>query len=162
VCAQIMTLIARRPELDAEPAETLVLERVLAGRTLCEGVFVTSFTGHRTTLQVAIAGSWDGAVLTLDENFVFGDGSTDHKTWRFRKTGEGTYDGTREDVIGVARAVRDGRAVRLDYRIRLSGVAVRFRDLLYLDENGAVVNRAVVSKFGLVAGRLELIMRPQR
>jgi hypothetical protein len=50
--------------------------------------------------------------------------------------GDGTYTGTREDVIGEARGWQDGPAFRLEYDIRLPtdngepGMKVRFRDVM--------------------------------
>ena len=105
----------------------------------------------------------DGRVLTLVEDFAFGDGTKERKTWRMTKTAEGVYRGTREDVIGEADVRQDGDGVRLDYRVTLATalgpIAVRFQDLLTLNAEGVVVNKAVVTKFGLQIGRVELLMR---
>ena len=145
------------------PKTRLVLEEALVGRTICEGLFVNRFTGGETTFSVAIDGTWDGAVLTLVEDFAFGDGSKERKTWRMAKIGDGVYRGTREDVIGAADVRQDGNGVRLDYHVTLATamgpLAVRFQDLLTLDVEGVIVNRAVVTKFGVRVGRVELLMR---
>lgn len=147
------------------PSERLVLEKALAGRTLGDGVFVNSLTGGETKFSVVIDGSWDGKVLTLVEDFTYGDGSTDRKTWRLTKTADGIYEGVREDVIDKADVRQDGAGVRLDYYVTLStgigGIDVRFQDLLYLNTDGSIANKAVVSKFGLRVGRVEITMRPQ-
>lgn len=157
---------ASAPEFAAPlPQKPLVLEKALAGRTLGEGVFVNSLTGGETAFSVVIDGNWDGKVLSLVEDFTFGDGSTERKTWRLTKTGEGVYEGVREDVIGTANVRQDGLGVRLDYVVTLStgigGIDVRFRDLLYLNVDGTIANKAIVSKFGLRVGRVDITMRPQ-
>ena len=157
---------ASAPEFSAPlPQKALVLEKALAGRTLGEGVFVNSLTGGETAFSVVIDGRWDGKVLTLVEDFTYRDGSTDRKTWRLTKTGEGAYRGVREDVIGEADVRQDGPGVRLDYWVTLStgigGIDVRFQDLLYLNADGTIANKAVVSKFGLRVGRGDITMRPQ-
>jgi len=162
----VITGCASQPEFAAAPpSQRLVLEEALIGRTLGEGAFVNTITGGETKFSVVIEGDWDGKVLTLVEVFTYADGSTDRKTWRLTKTGEGTYQGVREDVVGEAMVRQDGAAVRLDYHVALAtglgAIEVRFRDLLYLNEDGTIANTAVVSKFGLRVGHVNLKMRPQ-
>jgi hypothetical protein len=157
---------ASRPEFATpQPTKPLVLEEALVGRVLGEGAFVNSLTGGETKFSVVIDGAWDGKVLTLVEDFTYEDGSTDRKTWRLTRTGAGAFDGVREDVIGTADVRRDGPGVRLDYYVTLmtglGGIDVRFQDLLYLNEDGSIANKAVVSKFGLRVGRVDITMRPQ-
>ena len=153
------------PELAAPlPSKRLVLEQALAGRTIGEGLFVNSLTGAETKFSVVILGTWNGSVLTLVEDFTYEDGSKDRKTWHLTRTDGGRYEGTREDVLGRAEVSQDGPGVRLDYyvtlRTGLGGINVRFQDLLYLQEHGTIANKAVVSKFGLRIGRVEITMHP--
>lgn len=147
------------------PAKKLVLEEALVGRTLGDGVFVNSFTGGETKFSVVIDGAWDGKVLTLVEDFTYSDGLQERKTWRLTKTADGVYSGVREDVIDAAGVRQDGNGVRLDYYVTLStglgDIDVRFQDLLYLNTDGSIANKAVVSKFGLRVGRVDITMRPQ-
>lgn len=157
---------AAMPEFSVPPpAKKLVLEQALNGRTLGEGVFVNSFTGGTTKFSVVIDGAWDGKVLTLVEDFTYSDGLRERKTWRLTKTADGVYSGVREDVIGTANVRQDGNGVRLDYFVTLStglgDLDVRFQDLLYLNADGSIANKAVVSKFGLRVGRVDITMRPQ-
>lgn len=161
----LLTACASPPEFEVPPpSKALVLEQALAGRTLGEGVFVNSLTGGETKFSVVIDGRWEGKVLTLVEDFVYTDGTEERKTWRLTKTGEGRYQGTREDVIGTADVWQDGPGVRLDYYVTLStglgDIDVRFQDLLYLQNDGTIANKAVVSKFGLRIGRVDITMRP--
>lgn len=154
------------PEIPTPPpAKKLVLEEALAGRTLGDGVFVNSLTGGETKFSVVIDGVWDGKVLTLVEDFTFSDGLQERKTWRLTKTAEGVFSGVREDVIDTAAVFQDGNGVRLDYVVTLAtglgDIDVRFQDLLYLNGDGTIANKAVVSKFGLRVGRVDITMRPQ-
>lgn len=147
------------------PAKKLILEEALVGRTLGDGVFVNSFTGGETKFSVIIDGAWDGKVLTLVEDFTYSDGLQERKTWRLTRSVDGVYGGVREDVIGTADVRQDGNGVRLDYYVTLStglgDIDVRFQDLLYLNADGSIANKAVVSKFGLRVGRVDITMRPQ-
>lgn len=155
---------ATQPEADA--ARTLVFEEFFPGRVTARGSFVNSFTGGVRGLSVVIDGSFEGKVLTLVEDFANDDGERDRKTWQLKRIGERTYEGTREDVIGLAKAYPDGDAMRLEYVVALKTEAwgdihVRFRDILALEADGTLVNRAVVSKWGLRLGRVELRMTPE-
>jgi hypothetical protein len=163
----VLAACASMPEMpEPMPAKKLVLEEALVGRTLGNGMFVNSFTGGETKFSVVIDGTWDGKVLTLVEDFTYDSGVQERKTWRMTKTGDGVYSGVREDVVGTASVWQDGAGVRIDYWITLTtglgGIDVRFQDLLHMNADGTITNKAVVSKFGLRVGRVDLTMRPQK
>lgn len=139
--------------------QPLVLESFFAGRSEGEGVFVNSWTGSERRFHVDIIGTWNGATLTLVEDFVYVDGEKDRKTWTLRRTGPGTFAGTREDVVGEARIWTDGPVVRLAYRVKLGGIIVDFADVLALRPDDSLLNRATVGKWGARLGRVELVLR---
>ena len=164
VIGNSLSACASRPQFEATPpSKALILEETLAGRTVGDGAFINSITGGETKFSVVIDGSWDGEVLTLVEDFTFTDGTTERKTWHLTKTAEGRYSGTREDVIDTAHVHQDGVGVRLDYDVTLStglgDIDVRFEDLLFLQPDGTIANKAVVSKFGLRVGRVNITMK---
>ena len=141
----------------------LKLEAFFPGRVIARGTFEPAFGGAPRGLTVTIDSTWDGQVLTLAEDFAYDDGERDFKTWRLTQTGDRRFSGTREDVIGTAAAYPEGSAMRLDYYVVLKTEAygdltVRFRDIMLLEADGTLVNRAVVSKWGLRLGRVELRM----
>ena len=141
----------------------LVLEEFFAGRSYARGSFHGRFDKSERWLSVVIDGHWDGVTLTMAEDFAYDDGEKDRKTWRFTRTGHRTYRATREDVIGVARAYGDGAAMRLDYVVALrmekwGVIHLRFRDRLTLEPDGTVRNRALVSKWGIRVGHVDLVM----
>ena len=149
----------------AAAPKTMIVEQSLSGKLQGDGVFINSLTGGETKFSVLMDGTWDGKKLTLVEDFTFADGLQERKTWVLTKTAEGVYQGTREDVIGVADIRQDGAAVRLDYEVTLhTGIGpidVRFRDIMQYQPDGSILNEAVVSKFGLRIGRVAITMRPQ-
>lgn len=156
---------ATAPDFPATmPVKPVVLEKSMVGRSIADGVFINALTGDETRFKAEINGKWTNNVLTLVEDFTYTDGTKERKTWRLTKTGEGTYAGTREDVIGEAAVFRDGLAVRLDYEVTLvtglGDIDVRFRDIMFLNEDGSITNTATVSKLGLRIGRVALTMQP--
>lgn len=154
---------ATRPPLpaDAIGGQGFVLERDLAGKTVGRGAF-KAITGANRPFTAYLDGTWDGETLTLVEDFDFDDGEKDRKTWRLTKQADGTFTGTREDVVGEAIGFYDGDGFRLEYFIRLGGEngeggrRVKFRDILYKREDGVVINSATVGYFGLRVGRVNL------
>jgi hypothetical protein len=150
---------AQPPEIAQQGNDLpLVLENFFAGRTEGEGAFTNSWTGLERRFHVDVEGIWDGATLTLIEDFAYADGEKDRKTWWLRATGPGTYAGVREDVIREARVWTEGRVVRLAYKVKLGGWTVDFADILALRSDGSLLNRATVGKWGIRLGRVELVL----
>jgi len=150
---------ATLPNLDSGTVgPPLSLEAFFAGETEGEGKFVNSWTGSERLFRVRIAGTWDGQTLVLVEDFAYADGEKDRKTWHLRQTGNGTFTGTREDVVGEARVWTDGKAVRLAYSVKLGGLIVDFNDILALRDDGSLLNRATVGKWNIRLGRVELML----
>lgn len=164
----IATLIAGCATVPArtDGAGPVVLERDFRGRSYASGVFVNSITGARRAFDVVLDGRWDGRVLTLREAFAYEDGERDVKTWRFTKTGDGIYDGVREDVVGTARVYTEAGVIRLSYDVDLGTGAnrtrVHFEDVIERRGDGVIVNRAIVSKFGVPVGTVDLSFSRRR
>lgn len=159
VLAGCATVPAVPPGSEGPP---LQLERFFAGRTSGEGRFVSGIGGADRAFTVTTRGRFDGKTLTLIEDFVFADGERDRKTWRFEKAGEGRFIGRREDVVGTADVRADGNTIRLSYDADVRGkdgnvTRLRFEDVLVPDGPRRVRNIAVVSKFGVPVGRVEVV-----
>jgi hypothetical protein len=151
---------ASPPQIAPESAApALEMEAFFAGTSIGEGVFTNSFTGERREFRVTIVGSLAGDELTLVEDFDYADGEKDRKTWRLQRTGPGRYSGTREDVVGLAEVWTENGQVRLRYTVKLGGWQVDFADVLALRPDRTLLNRAIVSKWGVRVGRVELVLR---
>ena len=161
-----LSACARPPEASAPAgAPPLVLEDFFRGTTVGTGRFESRIGGVDRSFTVTTRGRWDGRTLTLREDFVFDDGERDTVTWRFRKVGEGRFEGTREDVIGTADVRAENGTIRMSYDAVIGGngtqggTRVRFEDVLYRTGPREVVNRAVVSRFGFPVGTVEVTFR---
>jgi hypothetical protein len=156
---------ATRPQIppNAAPTARLAPEEDLVGRLYGRGVF-RSITGASRAFDVTLDGAWDGQALTLVEVFKYADGETDTKTWKLRKRADGSYEGAREDTVGLARGWIEDGAYRMAYTMAIpkkqGGVRkVRFQDVLVEDASGAVINRARVSYFGFPVASVDLTMQ---
>lgn len=140
-----------------EQPRTMHLEDVLPQITRATGSF-SAINGAKRSFTVDLKTTWNGKVLTLREDFVYNNGEKDRKTWRFTKTGENTYQGTREDVVGETTLTVRGKKASFTYIVDLNpkGKAnmVRFRDTMILQDDGSILNTANVFKFGFPVARV--------
>lgn len=137
----------------------LVLEEFFSGPVRVEGFFGNVWSRSRLGIVIEIVPTWDGKQLTLDERFVYSDDTIDRKTWRLEKTGPGTYSGSREDMIGTAHVWTEGHLVRLTYVLVMVGIGFSFDETMSLGEDGILLGRSTVKKWGIPIGRVELTMR---
>jgi len=149
----------------AAQATEFRLEDYFRGTTFADGRF-SAINGTRRDFKVVLTGGWNGQTLTLVENFTYADGERDRKTWRFTKTGEGRYTGTREDVVGTTTVRVSGNTARFSYSVYLDGAnrknRVRFFDRMTLRPDGTLLNNALITKFGLPVGRTRVEFRRSR
>ena len=161
----VVTACGGTPSLDdfTGTAPELELEAFLSGPLKAHGVFQDRFGEVRRTMVVDILGEWDGEVLTLTEDFTYEDGSTEQRIWRLTKTGDETWEGTAEGVIGKATGEERGNAFNWRYTIDLQtpdGVLrASFDDWLWQVDDQVMINRAYVSKFGVEIGQLSIFFR---
>ncbi len=139
---------------------TFVLEEYFAGEVRASGIFEDRFGVIRRQFTVDITGTWDGRELVLDEHFRYSDGEKDRRVWTIEKTGDGSYAGRADDVIGIARGEARGNALNWRYDLNLKvgeGTwRVHFNDWMFLQPSGILLNRARVTKLGVEIGTITL------
>ena len=116
--------------------------------------------------DVDMTGSWAGDTGTLVEHFRYYDGKTQDRTWTIVKKTDGTYSGTASDIIGSAKGASEGTAMRWVYAMDLnvSGRTYRigFDDWMFQMNDGIVINRSYLKKFGFTVAELTLFMQKQK
>jgi Protein of unknown function (DUF3833) len=141
----------------------LLLEEYFVGRAEAWGIFEDRFGTLRRQFKVDIDGTFDGETLELVERFVFEDGETDTRTWRIRALPDERYEGTADDVVGLAQGGVQGNAFHWQYdaQLEFSGRSwqVHFDDWMFLLDERTLINRATVSKLGLTLGELTIFFR---
>ena len=74
--------------------------------------------------------------------------------------GQARYSGQAGDVIGTADGQAAGNALRWSYTLRLPvdgrDIDVQFDDWMYLMDERVMLNKAVMSKFGIRLGEVTL------
>ena len=156
-----------KPALEDEKLSTgtLNLEEFFEGRTVAYGQFQDVFGTVRRRFEVEINGTWDGDTLTLVEDFVYEDGSTEQRVWTLVKTGEDTWRGTAPGVIGVAFGEERGDAFNWRYTIDLpvpdGTLRVTFDDWMWLLTEDRLLNRAYMKRFGVDIGEVIITFEKQ-
>lgn len=156
-----------KPALEDEKLSTrnLNLEEFFEGRTVAYGQFQDIFGTVRRRFEVEIEGTWDGRTLTLVEDFVFEDNSTEQRVWTLVKTGEETWRGTAPGVIGEAFGEERGDTFNWRYTIDLpvpdGTMRVTFDDWMWLLTEDRLLNRAYMRRFGVDIGEVIITFEKQ-
>ena len=143
---------AEKPLLD--------LKSYFNGELVAHGVFTDRAGKVVRRFTVAMTCSWQGDDGVLDERFTYNDGEKQQRIWRLKKLPGDKYTGTADDVVGTAIGESAGNALRWAYTLRLpvddKVYEVQFDDWMYLMDERVMVNKAVMSKFGVRLGEVTL------
>ena len=155
---------ATMPVSPTSAVRPITLVDAFSGRRVGKGRFQIPLVGVDRGLTAVLNGRLRGSVLTVAEDFLFDDGEKNRLTWHFTKTGPKTWSGRREDVIGEAQAQDLGTEIRLNYEANVmskgSATRLQFSDVLYRQQDGVIINNAVVKKAGLAIGSIHLEFKP--
>jgi hypothetical protein len=146
---------AERPTLD--------LKTYFDGELLAHGLFTDRSGKVVRRFTVALTGTWNGNQGVLDERFTYSDGKTERRVWRLTDHGGGRYSGSADDVVGTAVGSAAGNALNWQYTLALpvDGKVweVQFDDWMFLLDDRVMLNKAVMSKFGIRLGEVTLAFR---
>ena len=149
---QIKDYASDKPVLD--------LRQYFNGTLDAYGVFTDRSGKVMRRFTVLMRCTWNGDDGVLDEDFVYSDGTTQKRIWRLKHLGDGRYEGRADDVVGVAQGQTAGNAFRWGYTLALPVDGrvwnVQFDDWMYLLDERVMLNKAVMSKFGIRLGEVTL------
>ncbi len=136
----------------------LVLENYLNGKMMAHGLFMDRFGKVKKRFTVHLNTTWAGPVGTLQEDFDWSDGTKTQRIWTISKQADGKYKGTAADVDGFATGETAGNAFHWTYTMNLdvdgTVYKVNFDDWMYLLTDKVMMNKAVMSKFGIRLGEV--------
>ena len=155
----LLAACSGRPSLDDPKLSDrqLNLEEFFEGDLAAYGQFQDILGNVSRRFEVDIEGTWDGETLTLVEDFVYEDGSTERRVWTLVKTGEQTWEGTAPGVIGTALGEERGDTFNWAYTIDLpvaggETVRVSFDDWMWLLTEDRLLNKAYMERWGIGVG----------
>ncbi|CDG85100.1 DUF3833 domain-containing protein [Janthinobacterium agaricidamnosum] len=164
-CAAILISLAacstpKPPEWYAAETPQLDVQHYFNGTLDAHGMFQDRSGTVIKRFTVVLRCHWDGDTGTLDEEFTYSDGSRQKRVWTLRKTGPGRFIGSAPDVVGEALGIVAGNALRWNYVLALpvdgKVYDVTFEDWMFLIDDKVMLNRAVMSKFGINLGAVTL------
>lgn len=142
----------------------LDLRQYFSGTLDAYGIFTDRSGRVVKRFTVVMNCSWSGPpgqeTGVLDEQFIYSDGTRERRVWTLKRAAEGRYVGTAADVVGQALGEESGNAFRFGYTLRLpvdgKTYEVQFDDWMYLMDDRVMLNKAVMSKFGIRLGEVTL------
>jgi hypothetical protein len=138
----------------------LVLENYLNGKLDAYGIFQDRSGLVAKRFHVVMDCKWENGIGTLQEDFIYSDGTKSRRVWTIRKTADGKYLGTAGDVVGEALGESAGNAFHWSYTMDLpvgkQSYHVFFDDWMYLMDNKIMLNKSKMSKFGIELGEVTL------
>ncbi|MCB1801448.1 MAG: DUF3833 domain-containing protein [Gammaproteobacteria bacterium] len=147
----------------AGTSPTFDLFEYFDGSSRAWGTFQNRSGELKRRFTVDIRGEVDGDRLTLTEDFVYDDGERQRRIWTIQRLDGNRFEGTAADVVGKASGAAAGAALNWQYTMRLpvdeTTYDVQFDDWMFLHQDGVLVNRAEVSKFGLRVGEVTLFFQ---
>ena len=146
-----------QPRDFSEQIPQMLPMQFFAGHTHSWGIVETADGEPSEKFETDAVGTIDAdGVLHWPQRLTFDDGKVQERNWVFRQVGEHSYEGTANDVAGTAEAEAYGNVFHLKFRLELSPgnslKNVSMEEWMYLEDDGSVVNRVIVSKLGLTAG----------
>lgn len=117
----------------------------------------------QTRFDMKMIGSWEGDIGKLEEYFTYYSGRKDRREWRLEVNDEGQLIGRADDVVGEASGQQTGCVLFWNYNLRLpvgdKVHLVKMDDRMWRMNDGVLINRAYVKKFGITVAELTVFMQ---
>ncbi|HEY0060540.1 MAG TPA: DUF3833 domain-containing protein [Telluria sp.] len=158
--ALVAACTSPRPEQYANEMPRLEVEQYFNGTLDAHGMFQGRSGEVVKRFVVVMRCTWQGDTGTLDEDFVYADGTKQKRVWTLKKTGAGRFTATADDVVGTAQGTVSGNSLRWQYVLALPVdgkiVNVNMDDWMFLIDDKVMLNRTAMSKFGVSLGSVTL------
>ena len=156
-----------RPGDYAKERPVLDLKAWFDGDIVAHGVFTDRAGRVVKRFTVLMHCRWTGDDGVLEEDFAYSDGTRQRRVWRIRQLadadGERRYVGLADDIVGEAQGRAAGNALNWRYTLLLPvdgrSIEVQFDDWMILVDERVLLNKAVMSKFGVRLGEVTLSFR---
>lgn len=116
--------------------------------------------------DINMVGKWEGNTGTLTEKFSYYDGKKQQRVWTIHKLADGSYEGTAADILDKATGNVLGNAARWNYVMDLpvdnTTYRITFDDWMWQMNDGVLINRSYLKKFGITVSELTIFMQKQK
>jgi fermentation-respiration switch protein FrsA (DUF1100 family) len=148
------------PEQYAKEQPRLEVDQYFNGTLDAHGMFQDRSGAVIKRFVVVMRCQWQGDTGTLDEDFVYADGTRQKRVWTLKKTGAGRFSATAADVVGTADGIVSGNSLNWKYTLALPVdgkiINVQMDDWMFLIDQKVMLNRTAMSKYGVNLGSVTL------
>ena len=102
-----------KPEDFKDKQPRLIIEDFMSGNVKAWGILQNRSGKVTRQFSADLNGKWDGKQLILDEKFNWSDGEVQTRQWKINKIDNHNYEGTAEDVVGIAKGYSYGPTFKL-------------------------------------------------
>lgn len=156
---------AQSPADYAAKGPVFDLKQHLSGPIRSEGVIFGPAGRMTNSFVASMLGEWNGDSGTLTEDFTYSNGSRLRRKWYLTLGAGNSFTATADDIVGVAKGVVSGSTVMLRYKIILppsaGGHSLQVTDWMFLTQDGAIINKSEMTKFGIKVAELVATLRPE-
>ena len=139
----------------------LIIEDYLSGNVKAWGILQNRSGKVTREFSADLNGKWDGKQLILDEKFNWKDGEVQKRQWKINKIDENNYEGTADDVVGIAKGKSYGPAFKFEYVLMVpvkgKNIKIKFDDWIFKQDDRVAINRATMTKFGIKVAELTVV-----
>ncbi|WP_028773822.1 DUF3833 domain-containing protein [Shewanella waksmanii] len=143
----------------------LKLEQFFDGKLVAYGIVLDRSGKMIRRFEVDLLASWQGNKGEIKEWFRFNDGEKSTRIWQLEKLGDNQYQGTANDVVGIASGQTSGSALYWQYQLDIvvegETYTVTLDDWMYLLDEKRLFNKTDMSKFGFKVGEVILYIEKQ-
>lgn len=136
-----------------------------SGETRAWGMVQDYQNKQTRRFEVVIKGEVVDNTLTLHEKFEYNDGEHQARTWRIIRNKDGSYQGTANDIVGVAQGNTAGNAFNwrydMDVKTDNGTVKLHFDDWLFRQDEKHLFNVTSLRKFGLEVAKVTLFFEKE-
>lgn len=160
ISSLLVSCASVQPDVYKNEKPELVMEKYFNGTIDAWGMFQDRSGQVVKRFTVVMRCTWVGDTGTLDEDFIYSDGTKEKRIWTIKKVGPNRYVGTAADVVGQAIGTVSGNALHWTYTLALkvgdSTYNMTLDDWMYLIDDRVMINKASMSKFGIHLGDVTL------
>lgn len=153
-------MLQRLQTASQAPYWAFYLPDYLEGELAVSGHFNALFGGLVRKFTGQALGTWQEATFVLDESLQFDDGQREERTWRFTFDEDGNFTSTCADVVGCGTGWHMPNGCTHTYLFTLPvghrGLTVRIRETFAQGDEGTLLYRAKLSKWGLPVGEVRM------
>ena len=150
-----------KPEDFKDKQPRLIIEDFMSGNVKAWGILQNRSGKVTRQFSADLYGKWDGKQLILDEKFNWSDGEVQTRQWKINKIDNHNYEGTAEDVVGIAKGYSYGPAFKFEYvllvPVKGKEIKITFDDWIFMQDEKVAINRAKMTKFGIRVADLTVV-----